>query len=80
MDNGVRIELVDEGVRELLKEVGSTECVRIASEAAGRLGEGYESKQINYPERVTGIVKAVSHEALKQNEENNSLIKAVFRK
>ena len=80
MDSGVRIELVDEGVRELLKEIGSTECVRIASEAAGRLGEGYEAKQINYPERVTGIVKAVSEEAIKQNEENNSLIKAVFRK
>lgn len=80
MDNGVRIELVDEGIRELLKEIGSTECVRIASEAARRLGEGYEAKPINYPERVTGIIKAVSEEAIKQNEENNSLIKAVFRK
>lgn len=80
MDNGVRIELVDDGVRELLKEIGSTECVRIASEAAARLGEGYEAKQVNYPERVTGIVKAVTKRAMKQNEENNSLIKAVFGK
>lgn len=80
MNNGVRIELVDDGVRELLKEIGSTECARIASEAARRLGEGYESKQISYPERVTGIVKAVTEQAIKQNEENNSLIKAVFGK
>ena len=40
------IELDKEGIIGLLKEIGSDVCVQLAGEAAGRCGEGYESKEV----------------------------------
>ena len=40
------IELDEEGIIGLLKEIGSGVCVQLAGEAAGRCGEGYESKEV----------------------------------
>ena len=74
------IELDEEGIIRLLKEIGSDVCVQLAGEAAGRCGEGYESKKIEYPERTGGIVKATDMKSFRDNLENNTIIKAVFSK
>ena len=74
------IELNDAGIIELLKEIGSDACVSLASSAAGRCGEGYESKKVEYPERTGGIVKATDMKSFRDNMENNTIIKAVFSK
>lgn len=74
------IELDEDGVIGLLKEIGSDVCVQLASEAAGRCGEGYESKEIIYPERNAAIVKATDMRSFRDNLENNTIIKAVFSK
>lgn len=74
------IELNDAGIIELMKEIGSDVCVSLASSAAGRCGEGYESKEVIYPERNAAIVKATDMMAFRDNLENNTIIKAVFSK
>lgn len=74
------IELDEEGIIGLLKEIGSDVCVQLAGEAAGRCGEGYESKKVEYPERTGGIVKATDIKSFRDNLENNTIIKAVFSK
>ena len=74
------IELDKDGVIALLKEIGSDVCVQLAGEAAGRCGEGYESKEVIYPERNAAIVKATDMRAFRDNLENNTIIKAVFSK
>lgn len=74
------IELDEEGIIGLLKEIGSDVCVQLAGEAAGRCGEGYESKKVEYPERTGGIVKATDMKSFRDNLENNTIIKAVFSK
>ena len=74
------IEINDAGIIELLKEIGSDVCVSLASSAAGRCGEGYESKKVEYPERTGGIVKATDRKSFRDNLENNTIIKAVFSK
>ena len=74
------IELDEEGIIGLLKEIGSGVCVQLAGEAAGRCGEGYESKKVEYPERTGGIVKATDMKSFRDNLENNTIIKAVFSK
>ena len=74
------IELDEEGIIGLLKEIGSDVCVSLASSASGRCGEGYESKKIEYPERTGGIVKATDMKSFRDNLENNTIIKAVFSK
>lgn len=74
----VEIELNRDGVKELLKQIGSIECTKLASSAASRCGDGYESKTIEYPERTAAIVKATNIDAFRDNLENNTIIKAVF--
>lgn len=74
------IELDEDGVIGLLKEIGSDVCVQLAGEAAGRCGEGYESKEIIYPERNAAIVKATDMRSFRDNLESNTIIKAVFSK
>lgn len=74
----LKIKLNTSGVRELLKssEIKSTvdEC---ANNAVGKLGDGYEVQSRSYPERSGAVVKAVTHEAMKENAENNTILKAV---
>ena len=74
------IELDKEGSIGRLKEIRSDVCVELAGEAAGRCGEGYESKKVEYPERTGGIVKATDIKSFRDNLENNTIIKAVFSK
>lgn len=76
--SNVKITLNSKGVQELLKEVGSTMCMKMASDAATRCGEGYVAEERKYPTRTAAIVKADSYKAYQDNNENNTIIKAVW--
>ena len=76
--SNVKITLNSKGVQELLKEVGSTTCMEMASNAANRCGEGYIAEERKYPTRTAAIVKTDSYKAYRDNNENNTIIKAVW--
>lgn len=73
-----RIELIPEGVRELLKspEIMAA-CAEQAQAIANRAGTGYTVSTYTGRSRVNASVGATSEEALRDNYENNTLLKAV---
>lgn len=74
----LKIKLNSSGVRELLKSAEIKSAVdECANSAVNKLGAGYEAQSRNYPERSGTVVKAVTHSAMKENAENNTILKAV---
>lgn len=73
-----RIVLNRSGVKELLKGPEMQDCVKgLADAAAQRCGPGYESSVMVGKNRVTASVRTVTPEAVKDNYQNNTLLKAV---
>ena len=74
----VRIELIPEGVKELLQspemEAG---CLSHAQAIAGRAGDGYTVDSRVGRTRVNARVTATTAQARKDNLKNNTLLKAV---
>lgn len=74
----VKIVLKSEGVRELLRSAEIAEVCREHAEAiAGRSGSDYEVSVYTGTNRVNASVRAASNEAIQDNLENNTLLKAV---
>lgn len=74
----MKFKLNRAGVRELLKSgemMGI--CQEHASQIAARAGEGYETSTYTGVNRVNASVKASTPEAVRDNLENNTLLKAV---
>lgn len=72
----VRIELNDEGVQELLKNAEIVaECEKQAKTIADGCGDGYVTESRTYRERHGYIVKPETKEAIKDNMDNNTLLK-----
>lgn len=79
--SNVKIELRSDGVRELLrsKEV-QAECKKHASEMAARLGtSSYEVSEYTGPNRVNVSVRAKTQQAVQDNLDNNTMLKAVHK-
>lgn len=75
--SNVKIELISAGVRDLLKDPAiQAECRKQAEMVAMTAGDGYEVEERSYPERNGYVVKPVTKEAIKDNFENNTLLKA----
>ena len=74
----VKIELNYAGVGELLhsKEI-EDEVKRLANQTAARAGDGYETDVYQAGTRVIASVYTETTEAMKDNQENNTLLKAV---
>jgi len=73
----VRIELNDEGVQELLKNPAIVaECGAQATAIASACGDGYVTEPRTYRERHGYVVKPETKEAIKDNMDNNTLLKA----
>lgn len=73
----VRIELNSAGVKDLLKDPAiQAECRKQAEMVAMTAGDGYEVEARSYPERNGYVVKPVTKDAIKDNFENNTLLKA----
>ena len=77
MAKKVKIELNSAGVRELLHECGRTVCKEKADSIAARCGAGYASDTKNAGTRTIAGVITDSVEAMKDNNNNNTLLKAL---
>lgn len=74
----VTVELNYEGVRELLRSSEMAEiCKELADGIAAQCGEGYEVTVYTGANRVNASVAAVTKEAIEDNYENNTLLRAV---
>lgn len=81
MSGKIRVVLNRKGVRCLLRsdEMASV-CRQYADKAAGRLGDGYEVSEHVGRNRVNASVRTRSAEAVRDNYNNNSILKAVYGK
>ena len=74
----VKIELNDAGFIELLKSQEITDAVKeVADQVAARAGDGYATDVYQAGTRVIASVYPETEEAMKDNLENNTLLKAV---
>jgi len=73
-----RIELIESGVRELLRSADMEQiCLEKAQEVCRRCPQGYETDTYRGKNRVNAMVWADSPEAREDNLKNNTLLKAV---
>ena len=77
MGKSVRIKLISSGVRQLLHEVGSTECLRIAGEVASQCGSDFIAEPGKSKKRTWGTVIATSQHAIYENLKNNVVEKSI---
>lgn len=74
----VKIVLDYAGVGELLRsEEMKAVCEEEANKALSRLGAGYEVTTFTGPSRMNASIKAVTQQAKRDVQENNTLIKAL---
>ena len=74
----IKVELNHEAVGELLKSSEMQELVKsYADEIAKRAGEGYASDTYNAGSRVIASAYTETEEAMEDNLENNTLLKAM---
>lgn len=79
MGNIKKVKLNYSGVRRLLKSDEMLQiCKDHAYSAQSKLGEGYEVNYRTASTRVYAQVNAVSSKAKKENNEKNTIIKAVL--
>ena len=76
----IKFKLNSDGVQDLLKgsEMQSI-LLEKARDVAGRAGEGYSSEVRVYKKRAVGRAYAATPEAVRDNYENNTLLKALGR-
>ena len=73
-----RIELNYAGVGELLKSQEIADAVKeVAEQVAARAGDGYATDVYQAGTRVIASVYTETEEAMKDNLENNTMLKAV---
>ena len=76
--SNMRFELNKDGVAELMKSPEMMViCKGYADNALGRLGDGYEVSTYTGKTRVNASIKAVTREAMKEQYEDNSILKAL---
>jgi len=74
----VKFELNRAGVRDLLRSPEAAGvCKSYAVAVRGRAGDGYEVTTYTGRNRANASVHAETHEARKDNYENNTLLKAL---
>lgn len=75
----IEFKLNKAGVRELLQSQEMMNiCKGYADNAVARLGEGYETSTMVGKNRVNAEVKATTYKARKENNQNNTILKAVM--
>jgi len=76
--SNMRFELNKDGVAELMKSPEMMAiCKGYADNALGRLGDGYEVSTYTGKTRANASIKAVTREAMKEQYEDNSILKAL---
>jgi hypothetical protein len=73
-----RFVLNKEGVRELLQSAEMVQIITDASnDVASRARDGFEADVIVGKNRIVGHIKVMTKEAKLDNEENNTLLRAI---
>ena len=73
-----KIKLNHRGVKELLRsEEMMAVCKEHADKALNKLGDGYEVTTYTGTTRVNASIGTASYEAMRDNMENNSILKAL---
>lgn len=72
----VQIVLNRDGVRDLLHEVGRSVCGELAQNIAASCGSGYESDVYDAGGRTVASVYTATKEAMQDNLENNTILRA----
>lgn len=74
----VKVKLNSSGVRKLLKSQEMMNvCTKQAYRAQSKLGEGYGVSYRTDKTRVVAAIKAETPDAMRDNMENNSILKAL---
>lgn len=74
----VKVKLNSKGVRNLMKSQEMMNiCTHLAYQAQGKLGDGYKVTYMTGKTRVNASIGAESAEAIKENYENNTILKAL---
>lgn len=74
----VRVRLISKGVRSLLQSQEMMNiCTHLAYQAQSRLGDGYEVTYMTGKTRVNASIGAKTAKAIKENYENNTILKAL---
>ncbi len=78
MADNLKVTLNRSGVRQLLRSQEMMNlCTKYAYTAQAKLGEGYEVSYMTGKNRVNAEVAAVSDAAIRENQENNTILKAL---
>lgn len=78
MPKKVKVELNSQGVRELLQSNEMMDiCTEYANLGRSRLGDGYVVTNYRGKNRVNASIMAETPEAIKENLEKNTLLKAL---
>lgn len=72
----VKVVLNYAGVGELLHEVGRVYCGSLAQDMAASCGNGYESEIIRAGTRTIAVVRTTHREAIQDNLDNNTILRA----
>ena len=79
MADAFKFELNRAGVRELMQSSEMMNiCRSYADNAQSKLGEGYEVTTHTGKTRVNAQIAASTYKARKENNKNNTILKAVF--
>lgn len=74
----VKVVLKRTGVKELLRsDEMMAVCKEYADNAMGKLGDGYEVTTHVGPSRVNASIGTSNYDAMRENMENNSILKAL---
>lgn len=77
----IKVELNHDGVKELLRSPEMLAiCEEHAQKAVQKLGQGYEVTTHTGKGRVNASVVATTREAIRENQANNTVLKAVLAK
>lgn len=74
----VKIELNSSGIRELLHSPGiNSALLEAGNNVKGRAGSNFGAKLINMPSRSIVRVSAINKDGMKENADDNVLLKAL---
>lgn len=77
MGKSVRVKLISSGIKQLLHEVGETECMRIAQRVASSCGDDFIAEPGKSGTRSWGTVIATTRHAIYEAYKHNVVEKSI---
>lgn len=77
--SNVKVELNSAGIRELLHSTGiQSALMRVGQTVQGRAGANFGVTAVDMPTRSIVRVSAINREGMKENSEDNVLVKSLY--